>query len=107
MTHPAQHHNKPFQQVKSAILSCSSVEEKEWELFCRCLSFTSVEKKEILLKEGEVGKDIYFINKGCLRVYHTHDAREVSRDFFFENAFVSDCVSRLIFRGRCKHTAGT
>jgi len=95
MKNQAHLYNTQFQQLKNVILSCSPIEEKEWELFCQCLSIRSVDKKELLLKEGEVCQDIYFINKGCLRVFHMQDIREVSRDFYFENAFVSDCVSRL------------
>ena len=40
--------------------------------------------KTILLNEGEVAKNIYRVENGCLRVYFVHEGKEVTFQFFFE-----------------------
>ncbi|WP_415326790.1 Crp/Fnr family transcriptional regulator [Chryseobacterium sp. MMS23-Vi53] len=52
--------------------------------------FRSIKTKrnEFLLKEGEICKHHYFLNKGCIRLFHINkEGEEVTRYFHFENTF--------------------
>ena len=40
----------------------------EWQKFSYLFKREEVSAKTILLKEGEIAKKIYFIEKGCLRL---------------------------------------
>lgn len=51
--------------------------------------------KTILLHEGEISTHLYFIKKGCLRIWFNKDGREVTFQFFFENQAVSSIDSLL------------
>jgi len=52
-----------------------------------------VPAKTLLLKEGEIARKSYFIEKGCLRLWFLHNGREISFMFFFEGDIVSSVES--------------
>ena len=55
-----------------------------------CSHFTLLKTKrnQILLREGEICKDYYFVNKGCLRLFtYNNEGIETTRYFAFEGAF--------------------
>lgn len=45
-------------------------------------------KKKLLLKEGEVSKSIYFLEKGLARAYYFAEGKEITSWFMKENDFV-------------------
>lgn len=49
----------------------------------------SVPSKTILLKEGEVAGKLYWIEKGCLRLFFYDEGKEITFQFFFEGDFVA------------------
>lgn len=54
-------------------------------------SFTKVElaKNEFLIKEGQICKHLYFLEKGCLRGFYNIDGKDVTQWFGFENDFAT------------------
>jgi len=44
--------------------------------------------RHILLKEGEISRKIYLIEKGCVRNWFNHNGKEISFQFFFEGDVV-------------------
>lgn len=52
-----------------------------------------VPAKTILLKEGEVSKNAFHIESGCLRVWFNNDGKDFTTQFFFENEMVSSIES--------------
>lgn len=56
--------------------------------------FHSFKKGAILLKEGQLSKDSYFILKGCLRIYYVLDGEEKTTAFYTEmDALTPPCVT--------------
>lgn len=51
--------------------------------------------KTILLEEGEVSKQAFFIKKGCLREWYNKDGKDITFQFFFENQGVASIDSFL------------
>ena len=49
----------------------------------------SVATKTTLVSEGEHIKSIYFVRKGCLRLWFNSQGRDLTYQFFFENQVVS------------------
>jgi CRP-like cAMP-binding protein len=45
--------------------------------------------KSILVKEGDIIKSIYFVKKGCLRLWFNSQGNDITYQFFFENQVVS------------------
>lgn len=53
-----------------------------------------VKKNEILVSPGEKPQKIYFVTKGCLRIFFlTEGGTEATRHFAFENQFATALVS--------------
>ncbi len=52
-----------------------------------------VPAKTVLLKEGEISKGAYWIDKGCLRLWFNNEGKDITFQFFFENEAVSSIES--------------
>jgi CRP/FNR family transcriptional regulator, anaerobic regulatory protein len=52
-----------------------------------------IQKKELLLREGQVNDRMFYVQKGLLRVYYIHDGKEVNTWFVKEGEFVYACHS--------------
>jgi len=51
------------------------------------------EKGEILIAEGKVCNQLFFIRKGCLRGFHYQNGKEITLWFGFENDFATSTYS--------------
>lgn len=54
-----------------------------------------IKKKSILLNAGKVSNEVYYIVKGCVRLYCEKDGEELSTYFFTENMFAGSYDSFL------------
>jgi len=61
--------------------------------FSGCLQKLEVPAKTTLLKEGEIARKIFFIEKGCIRVWFNNDGKDLTTQFFFENETVASIES--------------
>jgi CRP-like cAMP-binding protein len=53
-----------------------------------------VKRNELIVKEGEVCRYVYFVAKGCLQVYvHDSEMNETTRDIVTEDAWCSELIS--------------
>jgi CRP-like cAMP-binding protein len=52
-------------------------------------------KGDFFLKEGEVCRDVLFIQSGLLRLYYVNEGKENIRQFMFENSFITEYESFL------------
>lgn len=55
--------------------------------------YTQLRKDEIVLKEGQLCKKIFFVEKGYLRTYINRDGIDINTDFTFENNFTTNLKS--------------
>lgn len=54
----------------------------------------TTKRNEFLVREGEICKHVYFIVKGCVQILVLdHEGHETTRDFYFENNWVSQLQS--------------
>src|SRR5687768_143373 len=65
----------------------------EWQKFTHLFKREELAAKTILLKEGEIAKQIYFIEKGCFRLSFNHDGKDITFQFFFEGEGISSAES--------------
>ena len=47
----------------------------------------------VLLREGEIATQVYFISKGCLRMWFNKDGKDITTQFFFEDQPVASIES--------------
>lgn len=63
----------------------SNLEGKELDRVVDCFTVRSIKKNEILLSAGNVAKEFYFINRGCIRTYFiTKQGHEKTRYIMME-----------------------
>ena len=79
-------------QVASPLVSFS---EREKHIFESAFTFRTVPKNTLLIKEGEVAKEIYFINKGLMRLYYNEEGQHITAYIFRENLFAASYDSFL------------
>jgi CRP-like cAMP-binding protein len=70
-----------------------AIPEEKWEEFGKYFHRFEVSAKTILLREGEISKRAFTIEKGCLRVWFNNDGTDTTFQFFFENGNVSSIES--------------
>jgi CRP/FNR family transcriptional regulator, anaerobic regulatory protein len=84
-----------FRQFKEWLKNVSFLTENDCILFEPFLHTKQVKNKDILLREGQVCKELGFVNKGAFRMYYLSDGKEINTHFSFENEFVVNYDSFL------------
>lgn len=64
-------------------------------VFEDAFTFRQVPRKFKLTEEGKTAKELYFINKGLVRLYYTKDGEEITGYIFKEGLFASSYDSFL------------
>jgi len=57
------------------------------------ITIKKVLKGDVLISEGKICNQLFFIKKGFLRGFHYHNGREITSWFGFENDFASSTYS--------------
>jgi len=69
-------------------------EDKEkWETVKDCFQELEIAPHTVLLREGEMARNLYFIKRGCLRLWFNNDGKDVTLQFFLEGAAVCSIES--------------
>lgn len=69
--------------------------EQERLLLEQCFTFKQVPKNYVLVNEGEIANELYFINKGLMRLYYNKDGEHITGFIFREGLFASSYDSFL------------
>jgi len=76
------------------IQTYTSLSKADLTYLTLALKPTPIKKKEYLLKEGQVCKEIHFVEKGCLRLFFINEkGTEQTTQFALENWWISDYMS--------------
>jgi len=83
--------------LKLKFESYSSITEKSWSLIESIITFQTLTKGEILLRNGQIAKKIHFICEGALRSYVTdYEGNIYNKNIFLETDFAGSTVSYLL-----------
>ncbi len=84
------------EEFRGLISKYIEINDAEWSHFISMLQFKEVSKNEIIVSEGSVTENIYFVFKGALRTFFTNSNGE-EKTFYFsvENSFAADYESFL------------
>lgn len=63
--------------------------QEEWDKYLHLFKRSEVPARTILLREGEVSKQIFFVERGSLRVWFNNHGEDVTFQFFLEGELVS------------------
>ncbi|WP_214071456.1 Crp/Fnr family transcriptional regulator [Mucilaginibacter sp. dw_454] len=64
-----------------------------WKKYYHLWKREDVGAKHVLLKEGDISRKVYMIEKGCVRNWFNHNGKEISFQFFFEGDVVYSAES--------------
>ncbi|MFD2824655.1 Crp/Fnr family transcriptional regulator [Lacinutrix iliipiscaria] len=70
-----------------------SLNDEESKAFTECIPIKAFKKGEILLREGQVSRDSYFVIEGCVRKYYIIDGEERTTEFYVEDESVASLQS--------------
>lgn len=77
--------------IRELISQYIEINEEEWVHFASMLRFQHIRKNEIILSEGSLTTDIYFVINGLLRTYFTNgEGEDKTFHFSSENTFAAD-----------------
>ena len=65
----------------------------DWEKYRHLFREITVPAKTVLLQEGQIARQAYFIRKGCIRMWFNNHGKDLSFQFFFEGEGVSSVES--------------
>lgn len=85
-----------FEKIHQVISSYIEISDEEWAYYSSKLRVKEYKKKAVLLNEGNICRDVFFINSGLLRVYFVDNkGEEKTFHFALENTFATDYESFL------------
>src|SRR5258708_7422390 len=67
--------------------------EYDWNQFKHLFTERTIPAKTTLLREGEIARQAYAIQKGCLRLWFNNNGKDITFQFFFEGQAVSSIES--------------
>ncbi len=65
----------------------------EWNRFSHLFKPREIPAKTTLLKEGQISRTMFFVEKGCLRTWVNNDGKDITTQFFFEGDSVASIES--------------
>lgn len=85
-----------YQNIYTVIASFIEITEEEWASYSSMFRLKEIEKKTIVLHEGNICKEVFFVNKGLLRIYFI-DKNGEEKTFHFapKDTFATDYESLL------------
>jgi CRP/FNR family transcriptional regulator, anaerobic regulatory protein len=88
-------HADEYTPLRNYISRFVDVSDEEWQAHRDGLSRRSLKKGELLIAESKVNQYVSFVNRGALRMYRMINGQDITKYFFFENAYASEYVSFL------------
>ena len=80
-------------RYREKLESLAPVSDDDFENLACTMREKHFNRGEVLLKEGQVCKEYYFIISGCIRIFGLEDGREVNVKFYFEDDTACDFAS--------------
>jgi CRP-like cAMP-binding protein len=81
-------------QLAKYITDRVTINDEQLQIILACFKPLTIKKNEVINTMGTPARRMYFVNKGCLRVYFLKiDGGEVTRRFAFENTFSTSLTS--------------
>ena len=77
-----------YQKLEQYFKTRTTIDEPTLQYIFSHFTLLTTKRMQMLLREGEVCKHYYFVNKGCLRLFtYNTEGVETTRYFAFEGAF--------------------
>lgn len=84
-----------FEKIKSAIKKHYPLDEEAWAILEPHLIVKDCKKGHVLVNEGDVADQMFFLGSGMSRNYFVRNDKEFTIDFHFEGDFVTGFYSLI------------
>ena len=85
-----------LEKIKKVISHYIEISNEEWMSYSSKFQVKEIMKKEIILSQGDICRDVFFVVDGLLRVFFVdNNGEEKTFHFSFENTFSADYESFL------------
>ena len=86
--------NRVTEKLRYYLRTNTGLDDKEIDKIVTCFKPKTVKRNTILLSEGEICKEFYFVHSGCIRTYYiTKQGHEKTRYIAFEGAIATSISS--------------
>ena len=82
-------------ELLAYIRTLTDFSHESWEIFSQIGHEKDFNKSDNLLDAGKICNEVYFLSKGCVRIFYELDGREVNTNFIFENDFATNIKSLI------------
>ncbi len=80
--------------IEDLIRKKTALNDDQLSMVLSCFRPLTVRKNELLLDKGTTADRLFFITRGCLRLYYSNDDHSISTRFMaFEHTFLTSIVS--------------
>lgn len=77
-----------YRQLEKYLKARTEIDDETQSYISSYFKLKKTKRNEFLLKEGEICKHFYFVNKGCIRLFSVNkEGEEATRYFHFEDTF--------------------
>lgn len=80
-------------EISKLISRYLSLTEEESTDFVECIPIVSFKKGSLLLEEGQISRDSYFVIEGCVRKFYIIDGEERTTEFYVEDESIASLQS--------------
>jgi CRP-like cAMP-binding protein len=94
--------NESYTQLARKLSSLYPLSQETLEVISSITSELSVPKGNVVQAIGKSCKNLYFINKGSLRIFYYKDGIDITESFEFEHSFVARGESLLTMKPSTK-----
>ena len=84
-----------FEEIRGWLQNFPFLTTEDYDFFKPFLTLKKIRPQEIILSEGEICREMAFINSGAFRLYYLQDGKEINSHFFLEHEFMVDFSSFL------------
>lgn len=88
--------------LTTSISHYSNFSESELKQIVERFKLKKISKKNNILEAGKIAEEVFFISKGCLRMYYEHKGNDISAFFFTEGMFAG-AYDSFISRQTSRH----
>lgn len=87
---------KYINDLKVKFNNYSPISEESWQLIENNIEINSIKKGELLLRNGQIAKEIYFVAKGALRAFITDTEGNIyNKNIFLEGDLAGSTASLI------------
>ncbi len=79
--------------MKDFIASFIDLDDNVFELLNSKMEIITVPRKKLLIENGQVSRQMFFLYEGFVRFFHWKDGTEVTSDFYFAPGFITSFTS--------------